>query len=301
MEVLLELSRRGSMRAVADALSTTTSSVSQQIATLAREAGAPLVEPAGRRVRLTPAGRRLAEHATMILAAVEAARHDLDPDAEPAGTVRVAGFVSAIRTAVMPIVAEVAGTPVRIVVREHEPTEARALLAVDEVDLVIGYDYDLAPAPRDPSVEVLPLWSTRWGVGVPVAEAEGVGPTSLDIVAAFAGHDWIGNSRNVADEQVLRTLASMADLDLRVAHEADSLELVEDLVVAGLGVGLLPLDRATGPGVRVLALTDPGVRQRAAALTRRGRAAWPPLALVLRRLQERHRPTGKGHPDSRQR
>ena len=46
---------------------------------------ATLVEPDGRRVRLTPAGRRLAEHAVTILAAVEAARLDLDPGAEPAG------------------------------------------------------------------------------------------------------------------------------------------------------------------------------------------------------------------------
>src|SRR5204862_6537785 len=62
LRLLLELSRRGSMRAVADELGYTTSTVSQQLAVLAREAGATLIEPEGRRVRLTPAGRRLAEH-----------------------------------------------------------------------------------------------------------------------------------------------------------------------------------------------------------------------------------------------
>src|SRR5215211_9178010 len=93
--LLLELSRRGSMRAVADELGYTTSTVSQQLAVLAREAGTPLVEPAGRRVRLTPAGQRLAEHAVTILAAVDAANSDLDPTAEPAGTVRIAGFATA--------------------------------------------------------------------------------------------------------------------------------------------------------------------------------------------------------------
>ena len=69
LRLLLELSRRGSMRAVADELGFTTSTVSQQLAVLAREAGATLIEPDGRRVRLTPAGRRLAEHAVTILAA----------------------------------------------------------------------------------------------------------------------------------------------------------------------------------------------------------------------------------------
>ena len=83
LELLLELSRLGSMRAVAETQHVTTSTVSQQIAVLAREAGTPLIEPEGRRVRLTPAGRRLADHAVTILAALETARCDLDPDADP--------------------------------------------------------------------------------------------------------------------------------------------------------------------------------------------------------------------------
>src|SRR4051794_41882606 len=93
----LESSRRGSMRAVADELGYTTSTVSQQLGVLAREAGATLIERDGRRVRLTPAGRRLGDHAVTILAAIEAARSDLDPGGEPAGTGRVAGFASAGR------------------------------------------------------------------------------------------------------------------------------------------------------------------------------------------------------------
>ena len=58
LELLAELSRLGSMHAVADALGTTTSTVSQQLAALAREVGTQLTEPDGRRVRLTPAGRK---------------------------------------------------------------------------------------------------------------------------------------------------------------------------------------------------------------------------------------------------
>src|SRR5215470_10180525 len=85
LELLAELSRLGSMCAVADAGGTTTSTVSQQIAVLSREMGAPLIEPDGRRVRLTPAGRRLAEHAVTILSAVETAHRDLRRGAEPSG------------------------------------------------------------------------------------------------------------------------------------------------------------------------------------------------------------------------
>ena len=61
-------------------------------------------------------------------------------------------------------------------------------------------------------------------------------------LAEFADRDWIVNSRNTADEDVVRTLASLAGFAPRIVHRIDSLELVEDLIDAGLGVGLLPLD-----------------------------------------------------------
>jgi len=73
LELLLQLSRLGSMRAVADVMNVTTSTVSQQIAALAQEAGTPLLEHEGRGVRLTPAGLRLADHAVNVLAALDAA------------------------------------------------------------------------------------------------------------------------------------------------------------------------------------------------------------------------------------
>ena len=109
-------------------------------------------------------------------------------------------------------------------------------------------------------------------------------PDAPGVVAAFADQEWIGNSRNPADERVLRLLASMAGFRPRMVHEADSLDLVEDLIVAGLGVGLLPLDRPARDGVTVVPLTAPEVRLRAWAVTRRGRGSWPALALVLDRI-----------------
>jgi DNA-binding transcriptional LysR family regulator len=284
LQLLVELSRLGSMRAVADEMEVTTSTVSQQIAVLAAEVGTSLVEPVGRRVRLTPAGRRLAEHAVTILAAVDAARLDLDPAAQPAGTLRTAGFATAIRRSLLPAVARLASThpAVHLQIAEHEPLEALGLLARDAVDLALVYDYTLAPAALDRTVEATPLWSAPWGVAV-AADAGGAGSAG-NAVAVFAGQhdaDWIVNSRNTADEDVVRILASMAGFAPRVVHRADSLDLVEDLILAGLGVGLLPLDRPVAVGVQVLPLTDPDVRLRAYAVVRSGRVVWPPLALVV--------------------
>jgi DNA-binding transcriptional LysR family regulator len=278
LRLLVELARLGSMREVADELGLTTSTVSQQLAVLAREAGTPLIEPVGRRVRLTAAGRRLAAHAVTILAAVEAARADLDPDSEPAGTVRVAGFATAVRRSLLPVAATLAERhpAVGLRIAEHEPAEAFALLAAGEVDLALTYDYNLAPWPFDRAVRRTRLWTASWGLGVPAGES---GRPSAD-------RPWIVNSRNTADEQVVRTLGALAGFEPAITHRVDSLSLVADLIVAGLGVGLLPATGPPRPGVDLAPLRDPEVRLRAYAVTRAGRLGWPPLALVVRLLAE---------------
>ncbi len=280
LRLLLELSRLGSMHQVAAELGTTTSSVSQGIAALARDVGTALVEPDGRRVRLTPAGHRLAEHAVTILAAVDAARLDLDPAAEPVGILRVAGFATAIRRSLLPVIDDLARTHpgVEVHVREHEPLEALDLLARDDVDLALTYDYNLAPASWRREHDVTPLWEVEWGLGV-------AGQVRHSPFASYADHEWIVNSRHTADEEVLRTLASMAGFTPKVVHRIDSLELVDDVVVAGRGVALLPrAGRRARRGVTVLPLDDPVVSLRAYAVTRRGRDRWAPLRAVLHRL-----------------
>jgi DNA-binding transcriptional LysR family regulator len=294
LQLLVELSRHGSMRAVADELGVTTSTVSQQIAVLAREVGVALIEPVGRRVRLTPAGRRLAEHAVTIVAAVEAARSDLAPDTEPSGTLRIAGFATAVRRSLLPIVAELAVShpQVRLLFYEHEPAEALELLAADGVDIALVYDYDLAPIALDRAVESTSLWSVEWALGVGGSRAQAEPQNAGTVFARYREHDWIVNSRNNADELVVRTIAAMAGFEPAVAHRADSLELVQDLVAAGLGVGLLPADLPTRAGVALCRLADPGVALRSYAVIRRGRARWPPLALVLDRLTTRKGPIG---------
>ena len=88
------------------------------------------------------------------------------------------------------------------------------------------------------------------------------------------------NSRNVADEHVVRLLASLAGFEPRIAHRADSLELVQDLIAGGFGVGLLPSEMPLREGIGRLPLRDPGVNLRAYLAVRRGRENWPPLRLI---------------------
>jgi DNA-binding transcriptional LysR family regulator len=289
LELLLELSRLGSMREVSEAMHVTTSTVSQQLAALSREVGSPLTEPDGRRVRLTPAGRRLAGHAVTILAAIEAARRDLDPAAPPAGTVRVAAYASAFRQMLLPVVRILAGQwpEVRLRLSEHEPAEALALLAADEIDLALTYDYNLAPARFGAGLQGQPLGPTPWSLGTlsspssPGSRGPSLG-TAVEVFGRYRDSDWIVNSRNTADEEVVRIIASLAGFEPRVTQRADSLDLVQDMILAGLGVGLLPVGRPAVRGVTLRRLRQPEVILRSYAVTRRGHSAWPPLALVLR-------------------
>lgn len=64
LRLLVELPRRGTIGAVATALSYSPSSVSSQLGVLEREAGVALLESVGRRVRLTAAGELLVTHAS---------------------------------------------------------------------------------------------------------------------------------------------------------------------------------------------------------------------------------------------
>lgn len=282
LELLLALSRLGSMHVVSETLGVTTSTVSQQIAALARDVGTPLLEPDGRRVRLTPAGRRLAGHAVHIIAAHEAARADLDPTAEPTGTVRIAAFHTAIRDSLLPVVPQLAAEhpDVRLEIQEQEPPEALALLERDQVDLVLSYDYNLAPASVDPTFEATRLWETSWSLAVP-SRSRRTTAKAADVFAAFAESDWIVNSRNTADGQVIRTVAALAGFEPRISQRADSLQLVQEMIIAGLGVALLPAAYPKTTGVSLRRLRDPEPRMRAYAVTRRGRGGWAPLSLLL--------------------
>jgi hypothetical protein len=48
---------------------------------------------------------------------------------------------------------------VHFVISEYEPIETLALLTNDDLDLVLTYDYNLAPASPSPVLETVALWS----------------------------------------------------------------------------------------------------------------------------------------------
>src|ERR687891_1028620 len=156
LRLLTELSRRGTIAAVADALQFTPSAVSQQLAMLEREAGVPLLERAGRGVRLTDAALVLVEHAGALLERAAIAEADL---AAAAGTVtgrgRIAGFQSVMLRLALPAMEALArdAPRLRCEVVEAEPEQALPALALGDLDLVLGDEWQHQPWRLPPGLD----------------------------------------------------------------------------------------------------------------------------------------------------
>jgi DNA-binding transcriptional LysR family regulator len=283
LRLLLELERRGSMRAVAAASGYSTSAVSAKLAALERAAQAELLEARGRGVRLTPAGRRLAGHARAILAAADAARADLGADAPLAGRLSVAAYATALAGDVLHVVRELRAThpALRVDLQEREPDEALELLEDGAVDLAFVYDYALVPRRPPPGVELHVACETPMLLAVP----EG-GPDRLE---DLDGAGWIVNSRGRDDDELLARVAARAGIAAEVRHRADALDVVLALVAAGMGVALVPAVVAPAPGVRLVAAGEAAGRRRMAVATRPGESRRPPVRLVADRVAARAR------------
>src|SRR2546430_216791 len=99
LRVLAAVARHGSVTAAARALSYAQPSISHHLSRLEAETGSRLVQRVGRGIRLTDAGRVLAERAEEILGRLDAAEDELASyTGLRAGRVRLVAFPSALGT-----------------------------------------------------------------------------------------------------------------------------------------------------------------------------------------------------------
>jgi len=155
LRVLVAVARYGSVTAAARELNYAQPSVSHHIARLEAETGARLLQRAGRGVRLTDAGRLLAERAAEILGRIDAAESELAAHVGlRRGRVRLAAFPSALGTIVPAAAACLeAETPgMDLTLAEAEPAEAVRMLRAGYVDIALvfrHYQGDADPGPPD--------------------------------------------------------------------------------------------------------------------------------------------------------
>ena len=131
LRLLCDLSRLGTIAAVAAAHTYSASAVSQQLSALEREAGVPLLERTGRRVTLTAAGRVVVRHGTAVLAALEQTSAALTALAAGlSGPLRIGAFPTAVR-ALLPATLVALGRShpgLELMVTELDPVDVPAAL-----------------------------------------------------------------------------------------------------------------------------------------------------------------------------
>jgi DNA-binding transcriptional LysR family regulator len=144
LRLLRELDRRGTLAAVARALSYSPSAISQQLSQLEAEAGVTLLEPAGRGVRLTPLARILVAHTEAILERLEEAEAQLRAaETEVRGTLRVASFQSVLFALIPSVLTRLAERHpgLRVEITHQQAVPAFEGLLAHEFDLVLGEEF----------------------------------------------------------------------------------------------------------------------------------------------------------------
>lgn len=233
LRLLHEFALRGTVAEVARSLSYSPSTVSQQLALLEREAGVALLEPDGRRIRLTPEGRMLAAHAARALELDEQARQALSQ--APAEAVRISAMPTAAETIVpAALTALAAAHPhLRVEMTEAPPEEGLFELTARRFDLVIAEQYPGHTRERhagnlheligaDPIRLILP---------------PGEGAVPLD---RLRDHAWVMEPTGSAARQWAVQQCRAAGFEPDVRFEAADLTAHVRLIEAGHAVGMLP-------------------------------------------------------------
>lgn len=285
LRVLRAVDHYGTVTAAAQALHFTPSAASQQIRQLGRELDVSLLEPHGRRVRLTPAARSLLAHADAIQARWEQAETELrGAHDQPVGRLRICGFPVAVATLLAPLA---------VALREHHPSltvqiqesELRAsldLLFEGEADLAVVESTPSNPPAGDSRFDQHPLLDDPFDLVVPAAHA--FARRQRVTLAEAADEDWILATPSTCRQHTLAACSS-AGFTPKVAHNAREWNAVANLVAHGLGVALVPRLAHLPPHLPVTRVPCAGNPSRKLlTCTRSGGREHPAIAAALDEL-----------------
>ena len=236
----LEVARRGSLSAAAEALSFTQPSVSRQIATLEAEVGAQLLERAARGVRLTQAGELLLEHVEAVLGRLEAARAQLEALAGmEGGRLRISGFGSANMWLVPQALGLFAARHPKVELSLAGLPEGGELAALrsGDVDLALITSYDVDEAHGHDGVELIRLLEDELYLALP--RGHRLAARKRPALEDLAHEVWIEG----AHPDCLGSLEELGDLigaEPRIGFHCADWTGKQALVGAGLGIMLFP-------------------------------------------------------------
>src|SRR4051794_1943701 len=289
LRLLVEFERLGTVAGVADALSFAPSAVSQQLATLEREAGAPLFEHVGRRMLLTDVGRLLVAHGHEVLDAVERAEAELERAAATvAGTVRLATFQTVgmvlLPAALRILRARHPGVSVQYL--EGEAEETLPLLAAGAIDLVVAEEYEHAPRVRDARHDRVGLCRDALVVALP--RGHGLARRRRVPLELLAGEPWVSARADTAYAgMVAHACRTLGGFDPDVHHRANDVAVMMRLVAVG-AVAILPSlgDPAADRALAVRAVGGQRLDREIFSVARATSAARPAIREVRRALAD---------------
>lgn len=297
LRLLREVAARGTVHAAARALGYTPSAISQQLAVLKREAGAPLLERVGRNVRVTEAGAVLVRHAETLLVGVEAAEAEVAAVAagRAAGVVRVGAFQSAFLRIVVPAIRSLTDSHPDILVTatEIELDSAAPALRLQQLDAVVGDEYTGQPRAVHADLRREPLLREEMRLVLPAGHPAAAAARVR--LAGLAGLSWSasqpGTGHREMHERTCRELGRF-EPDLRYSCD-DFFAQVELVRAAGAGALLPELGLAQWTaGVAVRSIADGPVGREVFLLTRAART--PVVAAVASALRRAAADQGVG-------
>lgn len=278
LRVLDAVARLGSVTAAAREMDYSQPSVSHHLARLEAETGAQLIQRAGRGIRLTQAGRLLADRAAEIIGRIDAADAELSAHVGlSTGRVRLAGFASAISSLVPRAAAELK--------REHpglevssidtHPPEALELLRTGRVELAIVFRYDDAED-EPPGIRLHYLLEDPMYL---------LADRSTRGLASLSKATWVAGCERCRGH--LLALCQTAGFEPRIGYESDDMVLIQALVAAGLCVATLPgLALRAHHAAGITATRLPGLPRRIYAATYGDPPDPPAVTALLATLAE---------------
>lgn len=280
LRLLHELAQRGTITAVAEALSYSPSTISQQLAQLERDAGVALLVPDGRRVRLTAHGETLAAYGARALDADEEIRSELEELQAGVAPVRVAVLQTAARTIVPTALSLLADRAprLRVELAEMPPEEGLFELGARGFDLAIAEQYPGLTRPHRSELDRDVLGTDP----IRLATADDAGSLS-----SLRERAWVMEPRGTAAREWALQQCRAAGFEPDVRFELTDLSGHIELIAAGHAVGLLPdlLWAGTAPRVRLHPLPGDPVREIFTAARRSSRNR-PGIRVVREALAE---------------
>ncbi|QBE49889.1 LysR family transcriptional regulator [Leucobacter triazinivorans] len=237
LRILHALATTGSLTAAAASLGLSQPAVSQRIKRVETRLAVPLIERSGRGIRLTPAGRILADHGRTVVAEIDAAIAAIDDlRGERAGILRLVGFPSASATVVPALMRELGqeAPDVALQYREAEPPAATAMLRDGEVDCALVFDYEGA-AELPAGSAFMPLW--REEVQLVVSSERGT-ENGTARLGDFAAEHWIAGCEKCRGH--LLSAAGEAGFEPDIIQETDNVPAMLAMAAAGGAVALVP-------------------------------------------------------------